>query len=483
MRDRPLDFRFDGKPYKGLAGDTLASALLANGVTLVGRSFKYHRRRGIYSAGPEEPSALVQLHQGARTEPNTRATMVELVAGMQVESQNRWPTLAFDWRAINQAFSRMMPSGFYYKTFMWPPKFWMFYERQIRKAAGLGLSPLTADPDHYAMEFAHCDLLVAGGGAAGLSAALAAARSGARVVLADERAEMGGSLLWERKDIDSKSSCSWAEQTLAELASMGNVRLLPRSTVFGVYDHNLIAIAERVTDHLVDAARGIPRQRLIQMRAQRVVVATGSIERPLVFADNDKPGVMLASAIRTYANQYAVLPGRRVAVFTNNDDAYRSAFDACQAGALEVTVIDTRASVDASLIARLKQAGIDHYVDACIGAVGGNSVESVDVLRRDGKRMARIACDLLASSGGWSPTVHLFSQGGGKLRFDDAIAAFIPNTTNAEITVAGAANGEFSLAQGASGCRLGVLMRARDDWSYRAYVAGSKKDLQRQAIC
>ena len=446
MRDRPLDFRFDGKPYKGLAGDTLASALLANGVTLVGRSFKYHRRRGIYSAGPEEPSALVQLHQGARTEPNTRATMVELVAGMQVESQNRWPTLAFDWRAINQAFSRMMPSGFYYKTFMWPPKFWMFYERQIRKAAGLGLSPLTADPDHYAMEFAPCDLLVAGGGAAGLSAALAAARSGARVVLADERAEMGGSLLWERKDIDSKSSCSWAEQTLAELASMGNVRLLPRSTVFGVYDHNLIAIAERVTDHLVDAARGIPRQRLIQMRAQRVVVATGSIERPLVFADNDKPGVMLASAIRTYANQYAVLPGRRVAVFTNNDDAYRSAFDACQAGALEVTVIDTRASVDASLIARLKQAGIDHYVDACIGAVGGNSVESVDVLRRDGKRMARIACDLLASSGGWSPTVHLFSQGGGKLRFDDAIAAFIPNTTNAEITVAGAANGEFSLA-------------------------------------
>jgi sarcosine oxidase subunit alpha len=446
MRDQPLDFRFDGKSYQGLAGDTLASALLANGVTLIGRSFKYHRRRGIYSAGPEEPNALVQLHQGARTEPNTRATMVELVAGMQVESQNRWPTLAFDWRAINQAFSKMMPSGFYYKTFMWPPKFWMFYESQIRKAAGLGLSPRVADPDHYAIEFAHCDVLVAGGGPAGLSAALAAARSGARVVLADERAEIGGSLLWERKDINSQSSPSWAEQTLAELASMGNVRLLPRSTVFGVYDHNLIAIAERVTDHLADAAPGIPRQRLIQLRARRVVVATGSIERPLVFADNDKPGVMLASAIRTYANQYAVLPGRRVAVFTNNDDAYRSAFDAHWAGALEVTVIDTRASVDASLIARLKQAGINHHFDACIGAVGGKSVESVDIFRRDGKRIERIACDLLASSGGWSPTVHLYSQGGGKLRFDDTIAAFIPNTISAAITAVGAANGEFSLA-------------------------------------
>ena len=446
MRDQPLNFRFDGKSYQGLVGDTLASALLANGVTLIGRSFKYHRRRGIYSAGPEEPNALVQLHQGARTEPNTRATMVELVAGMQVESQNRWPSLAFDWLSINQAFSKMMPSGFYYKTFMWPPKFWMFYEGLIRKAAGLGLSPRLSDPDHYAIEFAHCDVLVAGGGPAGLSAALAAGRSGARVVLADERAEISGSLLWERKDINGHSSSLWAEQAIAELSSMRNVRLLPRSTVFGVYDHNLIAIAERVTDHLADADAGIPRQRLIQVRARRVVVATGSIERPLVFADNDKPGVMLASAVRTYANQYAVLPGRRLVVFTNNDDAYRSAFDAHRVGALEVTVIDTRASVDASLIARLKQAGINHHFDACIGAVGGKSVESVDILRRDGKLIVRVACDLLASSGGWSPTVHLYSQGGGKLRFDETIAAFVPNTISAAITAVGAANGEFSLA-------------------------------------
>jgi len=446
VRDHPLDFRFDGKFYQGLAGDTLASALLANGVTLVGRSFKYHRRRGVYSAGPEEPSALLQLHQGARTEPNTRATMVELVAGMQVNSQNRWPSLAFDWRAINQTFSRLMPSGFYYKTFMWPPRLWMFYESQIRKAAGLGLSPLERDPDHYAVEFAHCDVLVAGSGAAGLSAALAAARSGARVVLADERAELGGSLLWEHKEIAGQSSSQWAQQTIVELASLPNVRLLPRSTVFGVYDHNLIAISERVTDHLADPAPGLPRQRLIQLRARHVVMATGSIERPLVFSDNDKPGVMLASAIRTYANQYAVLPGRRVVIFTNNDDAYRSALDARQAGAQHVTLIDSRANVDVSLVARVTQAGISHHVDACIAAVGGKAVESVDVVRRDGARITRLACDLLGSSGGWSPTVHLYSQGGGKLRFDAASGSFVPNTIGAAITPAGAANGEFSLA-------------------------------------
>ena len=446
VREQPLDFRFDGQPYQGLAGDTLASALLANGVKLVGRSFKYHRRRGIYSAGPEEPSALVQLHRGARTEPNTRATMVELVAGMQAQSQNRWPSLAFDWRAINQKLSALMPSGFYYKTFMWPPRFWMFYERQIRKAAGLGLSPLEADPDRYAFEFAHCDVLVAGSGASGLSAALAAARSGARVVLADERAELGGSLLWEHKQIGGQTSAQWAAQAIAELASLGNVRLLPRSTVFGVYDHNLIAIAERVTDHLADPPPGLPRQRLIHLRAHRVVMATGSIERPLVFGDNDKPGVMLASAIRTYVNQYAVLPGRRVAIFTNNDDAYRSAFDARRAGADEVSVIDSRASVDGELVARLRSAGIAHHLDACVAAVHGKAVESVDVVRRDGTRIARLACDLLGSSGGWSPTVHLYSQAGGKLRFDDAIAAFVPKQIAAAIDAAGAANGEFSLA-------------------------------------
>ena len=445
-RGWPLVFTFDGASYHGFAGDTLASALLANGVRLVGRSFKYHRRRGIYSAGPEEPNALVQLRHGARTEPNTRATMVELFDGLEADSQNRWPSLAYDWRAINQRFAPLMPAGFYYKTFMWPPKFWMFYEHQIRRAAGLGQSPRAADPDHYAFEYAHCDVLVVGSGPAGRSAALAAARTGARVVLADERAELGGSALWEQNTIGGLPAAEWAARTLAEIAACPNVRCLPRSTAFGHYDHGLVAIAERVSDHLADAPAQVPRQRLLHLRARRVVMATGSIERPLVFADNDKPGVMLASALRTYINQYAVLPGRRIAIFANNDDAYRSAFDARRAGADAVSIVDSRKRVDEALLERAREAGITCFGDACIAAVHGRSVEAVDVVRRDGTRLARIDCDVLGTSGGWSPTVHLYSQAGGKLRFDEALTAFVPHATRAAITGAGAANGEFTLA-------------------------------------
>ncbi|MEO8136478.1 MAG: sarcosine oxidase subunit alpha family protein [Betaproteobacteria bacterium] len=448
-RNQPLDFLFDGLAYRGYAGDTLASALLANGVKLFGRSFKYHRRRGVYSAGPEEPNALVQLRRGGRAEPNTRATMVELFAGLEAASQNRWPSLAFDLRAVNQAFSALLPAGFYYKTFKWPTNFWLIYEHFIRRAAGMGVLPRANDPDSYAFEYAHCDVLVVGSGPAGLSAALAAGRSGARVVLVDERAALGGTLLWEQATIDDLPAADWMQRGLTELKTLPNVRRLKRSTAFGYYDHDLVAIAERVTDHLPESPSHLPRQRLIHMRAKRVVMATGSIERPLVFAGNDKPGVMLASALRIYVHQYAVLPGKRIAIFANHDDAYQCAFDVRAAGAELVVVIDARRNVDPALIVRANQAGILHYVDACIGAVRGANVERIDIVRRDGTRLATVECDVLGTSGGFSPTVHLLSQAGGKLRFDDELAAFVPDASRpprAGIAAAGAANGEFTLA-------------------------------------
>ena len=445
-RDQPVKFTFDGKTYQGYLGDTLASALLANDVKLVGRSFKYHRRRGIYSAGPEEPNALIQLRTGNRTEPNTRATMAEIFEGLQTSSQNRWPTLELDWRAIHQKFSALMPSGFYYKTFMWPAKYWMFYEKQIRRAAGLGQAPQESDPDHYAFEYVHCDLLIVGSGPAGLSAALAAAKTGRTVVLADERAELGGSALWERNQIDNMPASIWVEKSLETLLGYSNVRLLRRSTVSGCYDHGMVTIVERVADHLEQPPPYTPRQRFIHLRTQRMILATGSIERPLVFADNDKPGVMLASAVRTYINQYAVLPGKRLAVFTNNDDAYRTAFDAIEAGATSVTVIDARAKTNPALLSRAQQLGITCIGYCVVSKVHGNAVRSVSLIDRDGANKQEIICDVLAHSGGWNPTVHLLSQSGGKLRFDETLTTFVPDALPSHITVVGAANGEFTLS-------------------------------------
>ena len=445
-RETTLNFSFDGRTYRGHPGDTLASALLANCVHLVARSYKYHRRRGIYSAGPEEPNALVQLRVGAQTEPNTRATMVELFDGLVATSQNAWPSLQFDWRAVNQWFSALLPAGFYYKTFMSPPNFWMFYERQIRKAAGSGLAPTQADQDHYAYEYAHCDVLVVGSGPAGLSAALAAGRAGARVVLADERAELGGSLLWEADLIAGQPAAAWAARTIAELSTMRNVRLLPRTTATGSYDHGLVALVERVTDHLPQSPAHVPRQRLVHLRAGHIVLAAGSIERPIVFGDNDKPGVMLASAIRTYIHQFAVLPGRRIVLFTNNNDAYRTALDAMRAGAQAVTVVDARAAVAPALLDEAGSAGVTVMTNACVSAVKGKQVESVEVRARNAAGVTRIPCDLLGSSGGWAPTVHLYSQSGGKLRYDDGLCAFVPQYCPANLIVAGAANGEFTLS-------------------------------------
>ena len=451
-RERPLSFTFNGRRMRGYAGDTLASALLANGVRLVGRSFKYHRPRGVLSAGSEEPNALVQLETGVRTQPNLRATQVELYDGLSATSVNAWPNVDFDVGAINNRLARLIPAGFYYKTFMWPRNFWMAYERMIRRAAGLGKAPQGPDPDRYEKANIHCDVLVVGGGPAGQAAALAAGRSGARVILADEQAEWGGSLAGARDEIGGKPALDWVEATVAALDRMEDVRLLARTTVAGAYDYNFLTAVERVTDHLGHAAPdGVPRQRLWRIRARQVVLATGAIERPLVFKNNDLPGIMLANAARTYINRYAVLPGKRVVVATNNDSAYAAAIDLVAAGA-EVNVVDVRVHPDGALPERAADLGIDITTGSAVAAAHGrSSIASVDIMTLDdvtgtiGGAVQRAACDLLCISGGWNPTVHLFSQARGRLAYDHDNACFVPDESGGGHAVAGACAGDFAL--------------------------------------
>ncbi|NDG36242.1 MAG: sarcosine oxidase subunit alpha family protein [Alphaproteobacteria bacterium] len=452
--NKPVQFTFDGRSYTGFAGDTLASALLANDVHLVGRSFKYHRPRGILSAGSEEPNALIRLGKRAYAEPNLRATQIEIFDGLYAESQNRMPSLKFDIGAINSVLGRFFPAGFYYKTFMWPASMWMSYEHVIRHAAGLGKAADDHnDPDRYEKTHAHCDVLVAGGGAAGLMAAMQAAKGGARVILADEQNEFGGWLLGEANiSIGDVPALDWISTMLADLAAMPNVTLLPRTTVFGYMDHNYLTLNERVTDHLPSRPAHLPRQRLWKVRAKQVIIAQGAHERPLVFAGNDLPGVMLAGAVRTYINRYGVCPGRRAIVVCNNDDAYRTALDLCHAGA-DVVITDLRNDAKGPLITAARNAGIEILQGHAIIAAYGNrrvarveiapvndSVTAIsgDILHRD--------CDLIAMSGGLSPAVHLHSQARGKLQWDDAKLCFRPSATHEPSFNIGACNASFDLA-------------------------------------
>jgi sarcosine oxidase subunit alpha len=451
-REIPLAFTFNGRTYQGFQGDTLASALLANGVHFVARSFRYHRPRGIVAAGVEEPNAVVQLERGAYTVPNARATEVELYEGLVATSVNAQPGLEHDRMAINQKFSRFLPAGFYYKTFMWPRKWWPKYEDRIRQAAGLGNAPDTPDAERYDKCFAHCDVLVVGAGPTGLAAAHAAGLAGARVILVDDQRELGGSLLSCPAEFDGRSALQWVAKIEAELRQMPEVKMLCRSTAFGYHDHNFVTVTQRLTDHLPVSMRQGTRELLWKIRAKRVILATGAHERPLVFGNNDLPGVMLAAAVSAYIHRYGVLPGRAAVVFTNNDGGYQCALDLKTSGA-QVTVIDPRALSSGTLPAAARRHGINVLNNAVVTTANGKlRVASVEVSAcADGKVAAKqpgLSCDLLAVSGGWSPVLHLFAQSGGTAQWNDDTLCFVPGKAVQAQTSIGAAAGEFSLARG-----------------------------------
>jgi sarcosine oxidase subunit alpha len=448
-RTRPVSFTFDGRRYQGFAGDTLASALLAQGVRLFGRSFKYHRPRGLLAAGAEEPNALVTVvRDAARRTPNVQATQVEIYEGLVAESQNRWPSLGFDLNAVNGLLSPLLTSGFYYKTFMWPRFAWhRWYEPVIRAAAGPAHAPRVADPDRYAQRFAHCDVLVVGAGPAGLAAALAAAATGARVILCDEQAEPGGSLLdAPAATIDERPAARWIDETLATLAAQPNVTVLRRTTAFGYFPHNMVGLVQCMTDHLAAPAASAPRERMWQVRAREVVLATGAIERPLVFPGNDRPGVMLASAARTYLHRFGVRVGSRIAVLAGCDEAYAAALDLHEAGASIAVVADVRAAATGEGVQATRAAGLRILERATVLATAGSrSVRSVTLgtVAADGTigRGDTVDCDTVLMSGGYTPSVHLFSQSRGQLRWDAQLQAFVPGVSAERERSAGACRG------------------------------------------
>ncbi len=441
-----LAFHFDTRLYHGYAGDTLASALLASGVRLVARSFKYHRPRGVVTAGSEEPNALVELHDGACREPNTRATVVELFDGLRARSQNRWPSLALDLASVSSLLSPILGAGFYYKTFMWPAGFWEWlYEPAIRRAAGLGRAATGADPGAYEKVNAFCDVLVIGAGPAGLAAALCAGRTGARVILCDEDFLLGGRLNADRREIDGMPGTEWAVRAESELRAMAEVRILRRTTVFGVYDGNVsggrcFGALERVSD-----GADTLRQRIWRIIARRAVLATGACERPIVFGGNDRPGIMMASAIRTYANRFAVAAGRQVALFTSTDSAWEAAFDLAKAGVNVTTIVDTRREISTELARKAEGLDADIRVNARVtGSCGRNALTGIEVQDKEG-RLTRVRADALGVSGGWNPNLALASHLGAKPRWCERIAAFVPGDTPPGLVVAGAARGSFSL--------------------------------------
>lgn len=462
-RHAPVTFTLDGRPYQGFVGDTLAAALLASGVQVFGRSFKYHRPRGLLGAGSEEPNALVSVTRGpGRFTPNLRATSVEVHDGLTAASQNRWPSLRFDLGAINDRLGIFFPAGFYNKTFMWPRSFWeKLYEPAIRKMAGLGDAPSEEDPDHYSATYAHCDLLIIGAGPAGIAAAIDAIASQRRIILIDEQNEAGGGALADQVQ------WPWLDISLNTLANAPNVTLLTRTTAFGYYHDNFVGAAQRLTDHLADPGAG-PREKLWRIRAGEVVLAQGAIERPLVFDGNDTPGVMLASAARTFALRYGVAVGRSAVLMASHDSGWRDVFALADAGVGIAGIIDVRSEVASGLLEGAHARGIPVRLgQSVIGVEGRRGVKAVEIAANDGSARTRLACDAVLMAGGWTPSVHLWSHSKGSLKWRDDIAAFVPDTPAENVRCVGACSGEWDFGTGTT---VDALPTPKDPRRIKAFV-------------
>ena len=452
-----VSFKFNGSRYYGYKGDTLASALLANDIHLVGRSFKYHRPRGIMTSGSEEPNAIVQLHNNSdRTEPNVRATEVEIYEGLEASSQNCWPSVNFDIGGINNLLSPLLPAGFYYKTFMWPASFWEKYEYFIRKSAGLGKSPTKPDPDIYEHEYIHCDVLIVGAGISGIMAAKTAAKNGLKTLLVDEKPNLGGSTVYQNSEhfkINNQNSGSWLEKEINEIKKIDNLDIRIRTSVAAFHGYNFLLARENLTDHLpIEQRKNKTRQKLLKIRAKKVITATGSLERPLIFDNNDRPGILLSSAIKRYADLFGVACGEKNIFLTNNDSAYETAISLIQKGIKVEAIVDNREEIESKLLYEVEKNNIKVFKGfTIVNTHGYKKINKVSLMKlsKDGQKVIgskiNLSCDCLGVSGGWTPAVHLFTQSGGKLKFREEDQVFIPNKYSSEQISIGACNGDLTL--------------------------------------